>query len=98
MSERKTTCPVAVRKSNSIDHIAISIRLACRDWRSGHAKIEAGTAITTEHARDLARELIALADSADARKAAKATSEARRRKWRDREIAAGRMIVLGARR
>lgn len=98
MIETKTTCPVVAKKSNSAGHVAISIRLACRDWRSGHAKIEAGAAITTEHARDLARELIALADSADVRKATKAASEARRRKWRDREIAAGRMIVLGARR
>ncbi|OWK41975.1 hypothetical protein FRUB_04053 [Fimbriiglobus ruber] len=34
------------------------------------------------------------ADKADAKVAAKAESEERRHKWREREIAAGRMKVL----
>lgn len=48
-------------------------------------------------ARALAAKLIALADEADAKVAKKVAAEGRRRKWRDQEIAAGRIKVIGLR-
>lgn len=44
----------------------------------------------------MARALVEEADRADAKVAAKKASEDRRQKWRDREVAAGRLKIFGA--
>ena len=73
------------------------MRLSVSGWSSGSAKIEAGTDLTTEQARALAQSLIEAADKADAKLSAKSAADARRQGWRDREIAAGRMVIIGSR-
>lgn len=52
--------------------------------------------LSTADARTLAAALIAEADRADAVAAKKEATKARRDKWREREIAAGRMKVISA--
>lgn len=82
----------------------VTINVTLKSW--GHycdkAKIEGSTNITTAQARmlaaslvDLAASLVDLADKEDAKVAAKAAHEERRKKWREREIASGRMKVFG---
>ena len=87
--------PVTVAKSSRSGHVGLTLSLRCGGWSSDSARIDASTKLTLEQARTLARELLAQADREDAKAAAKAASEERRRRWREREIAAGRMIVLG---
>jgi hypothetical protein len=94
MAKSKLTSPVTAKKSHKDGHIALAVRLKCRGWNSDHAKIEDGTDITAAQARELASSLIEQADKADAKVAAKAAHEERRRKWREREIAAGRIQVV----
>ena len=50
--------------------------------------------ISTADARILAASLIAIADEADAKVAKAQAAEARRQKWRDREVAAGRIKIM----
>lgn len=57
-------------------------------------KVEGGTDLTTADARALAKAMIEEADRVDARQAAKRAAEERRQKWREREIAAGRLKVM----
>lgn len=64
--------------------------------KSSGIKIDGGSDLSTQQARDLAAALIEEADRSDARVEAKKASEDRRRKWRDREVAAGRMKVFNA--
>ena len=62
----------------------------------GAVSIDAKVSIdlTTAEARALAASLIAQADAADLKVAKKVAAEARRKAWRDREVAAGRMKVM----
>ena len=62
--------------------------------RPGYARIDATTNLTTDEARMFAKRLVELADLEDAAQAKKDASEERRKRWREREIAAGRMIVM----
>jgi hypothetical protein len=52
--------------------------------------------LTIEDARQLAASIIAAADAADAKLNKKKSESARKAKWRAREIAAGRMVVMTA--
>lgn len=88
------TAPIIAKKSYTDGHIRIAIQLRCSGYKSDNAKISGSTDLTCEEARMLARELIALADKADEKIAAKAKHEENRKKYRDREIASGRMIVF----
>lgn len=93
MSEKP---PLIPKKSYKDGSVSISISLKCRAWHTGNssAKIEASTEITTVQARELASALIEQADKADAKVAAKIKHEENRKKWRDREVASGRRIVM----
>lgn len=91
----KPTIPIVAKKSHKEGHVAIGIILKCRGWHSNDsAKVEGGTDITAAQARELAAALIECADKADAKVSAKAAHEERRRKYRERELAAGKMIVF----
>lgn len=94
MSER--TAPIIAKKSYKDGHVALAIRLRSGGWGDS-VKIEGSAELTSEQARALAHSLTELADASDAKVAAKAASEDRRRKWRYREIAAGRMVQMSAR-
>ena len=63
-------------------------------WYGDHIKLEGTTDLTSAEARDLAASLVAEADRADAKVAAKTASDERRKKWRDREVAAGRLKIV----
>nr|WP_321985293.1 hypothetical protein [uncultured Lichenicoccus sp.] len=97
MPDHQTTSPLAVKKSYKAGCVGIAMRLSVRGWTSGSAKIEAATDLTTEQARMLAQALIDAADKAEAKVDAKSAADARRQEWRNREIAAGRMVVMGGR-
>ena len=94
MAKSKLTSPVIAKKSYKDGHVALAVRLNCRGWNSDDAKIEGGTDITAAQARELASSLIEQADKADAKVVAKAAHEERRRKWRERKIAAGCIEVV----
>jgi len=80
-------------KSFSDGRIKLGIVMDC-GYHYPSAKIDAKIEITTQEARALAAEILALADADDAKTAKKQEAEARRKKWRDREVAAGRRIVV----
>lgn len=79
-----------VKKSYRGGHVGLRFSV-----KANYIKIEGGSDLSTEQARDLARILVDESDRADARVAAKKASEDRRQKWRDREIAAGRIKIMG---
>lgn len=83
---------ISAKKSYKDGHVSVRVRL-----KGGYSlKVEGDADLTSAQARDLAKALIAEADRADAKVAAKEASDERRKKWRDREIAAGRIKVLDA--
>lgn len=93
----QSTAPVTAKRSFNDGKVALNIALKVQGWGGGtSARINASTDLTTAQARALAEELAALADSADAAVARRDAKDARRKAWRDREIAAGRMVVIGA--
>ena len=85
---------ISAKKSYKEGHVSVRVCLNARGWQSDNIKLEGSTDITSAQARDLAKSLIAEADRTDAKVEAKAASEARRKKWRDREVAAGRMKIM----
>ncbi|CAH2606489.1 conserved protein of unknown function (plasmid) [Rhodovastum atsumiense] len=97
MADQQTTAPVVAKKSFKDGHVAVGVQLRCRGFGNDSAKIDASTDLTTDQARALARSLVELAEQAEAKVAAKAAADERRRKCRDREVAAGRMVVIGGR-
>ena len=88
------TDPITAKRSSGAGKVGVGIRLRCGGWSGGTAKIEASVDITTDQARVLARSLVELADQAEAKVAAETASKERRQKWREREVAAGRMVLL----
>lgn len=95
MTVNNQTPRVVAKKSYKEGHVAIRVTLKSGGWRGDAVKVEGGTDMPVNQARELARSIIELCDQADAKSAAKAASDERRRKYREREIAAGRMVVLG---
>ncbi|MCS3690978.1 hypothetical protein [Bradyrhizobium elkanii] len=89
---------INAKKSYKDGHVSVRVVLNARGWQSDSVKVEGTTDLTTAQARDLAKSLISEADRADAKIAKKAASDERRKKWRDREVAAGRlkMVELGS--
>jgi hypothetical protein len=87
------TPPIQAKKSMREGHVSISVRLKS-GWSGDRVKLEGGTELTVAEARGLAHALLAKADDADAKVAEKAAKEASRKKWSDREVAAGRMKII----
>lgn len=85
---------ITAKKSYKDGHVSVRVILNSSGWKSDSVKIQGATDLSCTEARELAHSLIAEADKADAKMAAKAASEKRRKDWRDREIAAGRMKVI----
>lgn len=85
---------ISVKKSYKDGHVAVRVILKASGWKSDSIKVDGGADLSSAEARELARSLIAEADRTDAKVAAKAASEARRKKWRDREVAAGRLKIV----
>lgn len=81
---------ISAKKSYKDGHVSVRVSL-----KGGYSlKAEGTTELTSDQARELAKALLAEADRADAKVASKEASDARRKKWRDREIAAGRMKII----
>ena len=81
--------PLTVKKSFRGACVGISVRLQSRDWRGNSLTVTGGADISTATAREIAALLIAAADAEDAKIAKKNAADARRKAWRDREVAAG---------
>lgn len=85
---------IGVKRSYKDGHVSVRINLKANGWKSDSINVQGGTDLTSAQARELAKSLLAEADRVDAKVAAKAASEARRKKWRDREVAAGRLKIV----
>lgn len=85
---------ISAKKSYKEGHVSVRVELKSRGWGGPSVNIQGTTDLSSAQARELAKALLAEADRADAKVAAKAASEARRKKWRDREVAAGRMKII----
>jgi hypothetical protein len=83
-----------IKKSYKDGHVGLRFSVKAHAWNGDSIKIDGGSDLSTAAARDLARALIEEADRADAKVAAKTASDERRKKWRDKEIAAGRLKVM----
>ncbi len=90
----KEQLPIIAKKSYKDGHVSVAVKLKARGWNSDTIKTEGSTDITSAQARELGLALMQCADQADAKVDAKAKKEEGRRKYREREIAAGRMIVM----
>lgn len=84
---------ISVTKSYTAGHVSLLVNLKCGGYKDT-ATIKGRTSVSTETARAIAKDLIDCADKEDAKVAVKLASEERRKQWRDREIAAGRLIVM----
>ena len=86
--------PITVKKSFKEGCVGVRVDLKSSNWPGDSVKVEGTTDLPSAQARELAMALIAEADRVDAKVAAKAASDERRRKYREREIAAGRLVVF----
>lgn len=93
MTEKAIFIP---KKSYKDGHVSVGVQLKSRGWHTGDAtiKMEGKADIPSLEARQLANDLVLCADAADAKLAKKAKLEENRRKYIDREVAAGRMVML----
>ncbi len=74
--------------------ITITVRLRGGGFYRDTVRVDGSTDLTSTEARVLAASLIVCADQVDAAVEKKAAGEARRKAWRDREVAAGRMKIM----
>ena len=86
-----------IKKSYKDGHVGLRFSVKASGWHGDSIKIDGGSDLSTAEARDLAKALIEEADRADKKVADKKASDERRQKYRDREIAAGRMKVISLR-
>ena len=84
----------SIKKSYMDGHVGLRFSVKARGRHSDTIKIDGGSDLSTAAARDLAKALMEEAERADAKVAAKAASDMRRQKYREREIAAGRMKII----
>lgn len=87
--------PFTARKSTREGQVSVAVKLSARGWSGDALRVEGSADLTSAQARELAQALVAAADAADAKVSARAAAKVRRDAWREREIAAGRMVVLG---
>ena len=83
-----------VKKSYRESCIKIAGTFKAGGYREPSISTQIDCYISTTEARDLATALIAEADRADEKAKKKADEAARRKAWRDREKAAGRMVEI----
>lgn len=87
--------PIIVKKSYRDGCVGLAVKLTSRGWNGPSIAVTGSADITAAQARGLAHALLAAAGAVDVKALAKAEREARRKAWQEREIAAGRMVVLG---
>lgn len=86
-----------IKKSYRDGHVGVRFSVKASGWHGNSIRIDGGADLSTADARNLAVALIKEADRADAKVAAKMASDERRQKWRDREIAMGRLKIVALR-
>lgn len=91
----KRTPPVIAKKSFRDGRVALGITLKAPGWPGDSVQVNAKAELTTDQARELAQRIMTLADEADAKVERQRAKQARRQKWKDREVAAGRMVIFG---
>ena len=83
--------PITAKRSYRERSVAVNVEMRAHGYATDSVNIKGSTTITTDAARKLAADLVALADEADAKAAKKEAAKERRGQWLDREIAAGRV-------
>jgi hypothetical protein len=88
-----------VKASKSYRDGCVKLRVSAKSGGYGGPSIASSIDLDlkAEDAKALCQELLAEVERAEAKVAAKAAAEDRRKKWRDREIAAGRMKIISFR-
>jgi len=86
--------PMRVKRSYREGHVSVGVKLKARGWQGESITVEGGTDLTTDQAKALAAALIEAAHQEEDKIAKKAAHTERRAKWREKEIAAGRMNVM----
>ena len=87
-----TNKPKAVAKRNRKE-VSLTVEQSIFDYRAS-IKSKVSIHLTSIEARTLATDLVYFADQIDAKAAQEREAEARRAKWREREIASGRMKAV----
>jgi hypothetical protein len=85
---------ISAIKSYKNGHVSVRVNLKSMGYYSDRVTVQGRTDMSSAEARDLAKALILEADRADAKVSAKVASDARRKKWRDREVSAGRLVLI----
>lgn len=85
----------AVVKSYRDGCVSVSVNLSASGYGPS-VKVQCRAQISTIEARELAAELIAKADAEEAKQEKLLQTKERHDKWREREIAAGRIKVMSA--
>lgn len=86
--------PIHAARSYRERSVAVRFRLKTRGFDGNSVSIDGSIELTSQQARGLALALTDFANASDARGDAKDTAEQRRKAWRDREVAAGRMKIF----
>jgi hypothetical protein len=84
---------ITAKRCYTPGHVNVTVEASIYSPYGERASIAAKTTLTisTEEARRVAADLVALADAADAKVAKETARRERRAAWYEREIAAGRM-------
>ena len=85
---------ITVKKSYKGGSVSVHVSLKSYGFGGDSVTVKGATALSSAQARDLAASLLAEADRADAKVAAKTAADLRRKRWQDREVASGRMRVV----
>lgn len=76
--------------------VSLSVQGNAGGYRQPDIKVSISVPLTIAEARALAADLEKFASAAETKVAVSAAKEESRRKWRDREVAAGRMKIMNA--
>lgn len=85
---------LTVKKSYTKGCVKLAIALSAHGYRCDNVKVDATCDMSAEEAKALAAALVAEADRTLAAVAKEQAAKARREQWRQREIAAGRMVSM----
>lgn len=85
---------LSVKRSYTKGSVKLCMSLSAHGLHLDSIKADASCDLSSADARALAAALIAEADRVDAKAAKDKAQEDRREKWRQREIAAGRMVSM----
>lgn len=85
---------ISVKRSYRDGCVKVAVKMKASGFREDSVTVGGSCDISTDDARALATALIAEADRVDAKVVKEKASAERRAKWREREMAAGRMVSM----